>query len=675
MPGPQSCFFRPCATPPADAEAASHKLLVRGGFIRQVGAGLWTFLPLGWRVHQKVVQIIREEINAIGGQEMLEPVLTPAELWETSGRIGIPIVFKLKDRAGRDFVLPFSHEETMTFHARELQSYKQLPQLWYHFSTKERDEPRPRGGLLRVREFIMKDSYSFDRDEAGLDRSFDAHKGAYERIWERCGLEAYYVEAESGIMGGRESSGFMAPAESGENILVRCENGDYFADYDAARGIPRAPDVPRAAGPAGGGRDAGRGDDRGAGGASSASTRPRRRRRCRSWSASGWCWRSIRGDDRLSEEKLVTALGEAYRPDDGGRDQGGRSAPAAARSGRSAVTVDVVADEALREGQFVAGANRDGWHLRGVRRAATTTRSSRTSGRRTPATRARCAAASCIEQPAIELGHIFKLGTFYSVPFGATFLDEDGEEKPLVMGSYGIGPARTMAAIVEQHHDDKGIQWPASVAPYDVHIVVLPGLEEHARGGRRRARRGRLRRAARRPRCACGGEVRGRRSDRLPGARDRRAKGGGRRYGGRSRAREGGRQRGERGRARLDSAREARLMARKRRFSDDAVRPDDRAADGRRPAHVPLARGEDEALGGLPEPPRARQPSGSVGRRDQDARACARRRGRALPRVPPARDHRPARAHAGPDRQAVPALQHVAGTIAATGRGAAWLAR
>ena len=229
---------------PADAEAASHRLLVRGGFIRQVGAGLWTFLPLGWRVHQKVVQIIREEINAIGGQEMLEPVLTPAELWETSGRIRIPIVFKLKDRVGRDFVLPFSHEETMTFHARELQSYKQLPQLWYHFSTKERDEPRPRGGLLRVREFIMKDSYSFDRDEAGLDRSFDAHKGAYERIWERCGLEAHYVVAESGIMGGRESSGFMAPAESGENTLVRCENGDYFADYDAARGIPRAPTFP-----------------------------------------------------------------------------------------------------------------------------------------------------------------------------------------------------------------------------------------------------------------------------------------------------------------------------------------------------------------------------------------------------------------------------------------------
>src|SRR5437667_2440160 len=182
---------------PADAEAASHKLLVRGGFIRQVSAGLWTFLPLGWRVHQKVVQIVREEMNAIGGQEMLCPVLTPAELWKTSGRYEITEVFKLRDRTGREFVLPLSHEETMTFHARELQLYKQLPQILYHFSTKERDEPRPRGGLLRVREFIMRDAYSFDRDEAGMEKSFQRHAEAYHTIFERCGLEVYLVEAES----------------------------------------------------------------------------------------------------------------------------------------------------------------------------------------------------------------------------------------------------------------------------------------------------------------------------------------------------------------------------------------------------------------------------------------------------------------------------------------------
>jgi prolyl-tRNA synthetase len=463
---------------PADADAASHKLLVRGGFIRQVGAGLWTFLPLGWRVHQKVVQIIREEINAIGGQEMLEPVLTPAELWETSGRIRIPIVFKLKDRTGRDFVLPFSHEETMTFHARELQSYKQLPQLWYHFSTKERDEPRPRGGLLRVREFIMKDSYSFDRDEAGLDRSFDAHKGAYERIWERCGLEAHYVVAESGIMGGRESSGFMAPAESGENTLVRCENGDYFADYDAARGIPRAPTFPEplerpeeVETPGVGTIDALAGF-LGVDPAATSKAMP-------VMAGERLVLALVRGDDRLSEEKLVTALGEAYRP--ATEDEIKATFGAGGGSiGPVAVTVDVLADETLREGQYVAGANRDGWHLRGVE-------AGRDYNPQFADIRQAKAGDACpvcggklLEQTAIELGHIFKLGTFYSIPFAATFLDEDGEEKPLVMGSYGIGPARTMAAIVEQHHDDNGIAWPFAVAPYDVHIVVLAGMESHA---------------------------------------------------------------------------------------------------------------------------------------------------------------------------------------------------
>src|SRR5207342_3013634 len=186
---------------PADAEAISHKLLVRGGFIRQVSAGVWTFMPLGWRVHEKVVQIVREEMNAIGGQELQMPVLTPAELWEATGRIGIPEIFHLKDRNDRHFILPLTHEETVTFHAREIQSYKQLPQLWYHFQTKDRDEPRPRGGLLRVREFVMKDAYSFDRDLAGLDASFRKHSEAYHRVFERCGLEFYEVQAESGEMG------------------------------------------------------------------------------------------------------------------------------------------------------------------------------------------------------------------------------------------------------------------------------------------------------------------------------------------------------------------------------------------------------------------------------------------------------------------------------------------
>ncbi|MFL5943861.1 MAG: proline--tRNA ligase [Gaiellaceae bacterium] len=462
---------------PADADAASHKLLVRGGFIRQVGAGLWTFLPLGWREHQKIVQIIREEINAIGGQEMLEPVLTPAELWQTSGRIRIPQVFKLQDRTGRDFVLGFTHEETMTYHARELQSYKQLPQVWYHFSTKLRDEPRARGGLLRVREFIMKDSYSFDRDEAGLDRSFDAHRAAYARIWERCHLEAHYVVAESGIMGGKESSGFMAPAESGENVLVRCENGDYFADYDAAKGIPREPsfppslDKPEEIETPGATTIESLAEFLGVDRAATSKAMP-------VMVGERPVLALIRGDDRLSEEKLVTVLGEAYRP---ATDEEIRATYGAGGGslGPVAVEIDVVADETLREGQYVAGANRDGWHLRGVQ-------AGRDYNPRFADIRQANAGDACpmcggrlVEDTAIELGHIFKLGTFYSVPFGATFLDEDGEERPLVMGSYGIGPARTMAAIVEQHHDERGIAWPRSVAPYDVHVVVLPGQESH----------------------------------------------------------------------------------------------------------------------------------------------------------------------------------------------------
>src|SRR5947209_8581587 len=215
-------FFPTLRDDPADAEAVSHRLLVRGGFIRQVSAGLWSFLPLGWRVHGKIVQIIREEMDAIGAQEMLMPVLTPAELWQATGRYEIPELFKLRDRNDRELVLPLTHEETVTFHAREIQSYRDLPQMLYHFQTKDRDEPRPRAGLIRVREFIMKDSYSFDRDEEGLDVSFQLHKGAYDRIFERCGLEVYLVQAESGMMGGSASMDYLAPAATGENTVVTC---------------------------------------------------------------------------------------------------------------------------------------------------------------------------------------------------------------------------------------------------------------------------------------------------------------------------------------------------------------------------------------------------------------------------------------------------------------------
>jgi prolyl-tRNA synthetase len=462
---------------PADADAASHKLLVRGGFIRQVGAGVWTYLPLGWRVHEKVVQIIREEMDAIGGQEMLCPVLTPAELWDTSGRIAIPEVFKLQDRSGRRFVLPLSHEETMTFHARELQSYKQLPQVWYHFSTKERDEPRPRAGLLRVREFIMKDSYSFDRDEAGLDQSFMRHAGAYRKIFDRCSLEYYEVEAESGIMGGKESWDYLAPG-AGENELVRCENGDYAADIEAAHGIPRAPkfpdplDAPEEVQTPNVTTIEGLAEFLGIDEAATSKAMP-------VVVGERMVLALVRGDDRLSEEKLTTTLGATFRP---ATDEEIRKTFGAGGGslGPVGVEIDVVADEALREGQFVAGANRDDWHLRGVEAG----RDYQPQFADIRQTNAGDACPKCggklLAMPAIELGHIFKLGTFYSEPFEAKYLDEDGQERPLVMGSYGIGPGRTIAAIAEQHHDEHGIVWPSSVAPYDVHIVVLPGMEQHA---------------------------------------------------------------------------------------------------------------------------------------------------------------------------------------------------
>ncbi len=459
---------------PADAEAVSHKLLVRGGYIRQVSAGVWTFLPLGWRVHQKIVQIVREEQDAIGAQEMLMPVLTPPELWEATGRISIPEIFHLEDRTGRRFILPFTHEETVTFHAREIQSYRQLPQMLYHFAIKDRDEPRPRGGLLRVREFIMKDAYSFDRDEDGLEVSFRKQEGAYHRTFQRCGLEYSAVAAESGVMGGKESRDFLAPSGSGENTLVTCENGDYAADLEIARAIPRPAVLPER-------RDAPEkvetpgvttiealaellGID------SSATSKAMPVVKSDGTLVLGL----VRGDDRLSESKMLGVLGTDYRPATDGEIKAAFGAGGGSL-GPIGVDVEVVADDALRVGQYVAGANRDGWHLLGVE-----------AGRDFEATfadiREPVEGDTCPEcggalrfQTAIEVGHIFKFGDRYSGPLEATFLDEIGEEKPLVGGSYGVGPGRVMAAVVEQHHDETGIVWPESVAPYAVHVLALHG--------------------------------------------------------------------------------------------------------------------------------------------------------------------------------------------------------
>ena len=471
----QSTLFLPTLREdPADAEAVSHKLLVRAGLIRQVGAGLWTYLPAGWRVHENVAQIVREEMNAIGGQEMSMPVLTPAELWQLSGRYDkFDSLMKLRDASEREFVLAATHEETVTFHARELRSYRDLPKILYHFQTKEREEARPRGGLLRVREFVMKDAYSFDRDEAGLDRSFLAQKGAYERIFERCGVETVAVQAESGMMGGSESVDFLAPSGSGENTLVTCENGDYAADLEITHGVPRPPEFPEAL-------------------AEPAEVETPDVTTCEALAAflgidlaatskampvvadGKVVLALVRGDDRLDEAKLVSVLGTIVRPAqvDEIREAFGAE-PGSLGPVRFAG--EVVVDETLREGQFVAGANRTGYHLRGVERGRdfdgriADIRLSR-EGDRCP----RCGGALTF-RTAIEVGHIFKLGTFYSVPFDATYLDEQSIEHPIQMGSYGIGPGRVLAAIVEQGHDDRGIVWPPSVAPYDAHVLSLAG--------------------------------------------------------------------------------------------------------------------------------------------------------------------------------------------------------
>ena len=464
---------------PADAEAANHKLLVRGGFVRQVTGGVWTFLPLGWKVHRKIEQIIREEMDAIGCQEMLMPVLTPYELWQQSGRDYIQELFRLKDRKGADYVLPMTHEETVTFHARELQSYRQLPQMLYHFSIKERDEPRPRAGLIRLREFIMKDAYSFDRDEAGLAKNFETQRRAYVRIFERVGLKAVEVQAESGMMGGSGSVDFLAPAGAGENTLVTCENGDFAADLEVARGIPRAPAFPDPLD-------------------SPVEVETPNVKTCEALGEflsldvaatskampvttddGNVVLALIRGDDRIEPAKLEAALGRPSRPS---TDEEIRAAFGASGGSLGPVGFagEVVADDALRDGQFVAGANRDGWHLLGVQAGRDfEPRFADLREARVGDTCPKCGGALQFET-AIEVGHIFKLETRFSKPLEATFLDEAGKEQFLVMGSYGIGPARVMAAIVEQLHDEHGIKWPVSVAPYDVHVVVLGGAEEIA---------------------------------------------------------------------------------------------------------------------------------------------------------------------------------------------------
>ena len=464
---------------PADAEATSHRLIVRAGLARQVAAGLWTFLPAGWRAHRKVEQIVREELDAIGAGEMLMPVLQPAELWKQTGRYDIDEVFKLKDRRGAELVLAMTHEENLTFHiAREVRSYRDLPKLLYHFQTKERDEPRPRAGLLRTREFIMKDAYSFDRDAEGLEASYGLYIEAYDRIFDRTGLEWYRVESDVGMMGGTGAHEYMAPCAAGENDVALSDAG-YAANVEIASATPQP--VEGLPGPSPAPEDV---ETPGAATVEAV---------CGQLGVPpgaivkafpvlvegrGPVLVVIRGDHRLNEIKLQNALGAPFRAAEAEevRDKFGAEP---GFIGPVGTPVPVLADQALRGlAGLVAGGNRPDVHVKGVEPGRDFD-PEWVDVRRVEAGDLDPAGSPIRIEPAIEVGNIFKLGTRYSEPLGARYLDEDGKEQVIWMGSYGIGPARIVAAAIEQFADDQGISWPRAVAPFDVELVTLgrPGEE------------------------------------------------------------------------------------------------------------------------------------------------------------------------------------------------------
>ena len=456
---------------PADAEAVSHKLMVRAGLVRQLAAGIFVYLPLGHRVMDKVEAIIREEMNAIGGQELTMPVIHPAELWQQSGRwdaIGDEM-FRLKDRNQRDMCLGMTHEEVIAWiAAREIHSYRDLPQIWYQIQTKERDEARPRSGLLRAREFTMKDSYTLDRDAAGLDVQYEAHRQAYCRIYDRCGVKYYVVESDPGMMGGAGSHEFMAPSQAGEDRVAICAACGYAANVELAASRPPVPTFPawtleEVATP----NARTIAEVSACLGIESALTI----KSLVVMAETGPVLALVRGDHQLHERKLQRVLGafrQAHREEivDATGGEAGFVGPVGLR-------LRIIADETLRSGCYVAGANKPDTHLRGVVPGVHFQAEYADLREAEPGdTCAQCGAALVVER-VIEIGNIFKLGTKYSVPLGALYLDEQGQERPIVMGSYGIGPARIAAAAIEQNHDRDGMIWPESLAPFQVHLLVV----------------------------------------------------------------------------------------------------------------------------------------------------------------------------------------------------------
>ncbi len=468
---------------PSDAEAVSHRLMIRAGMVRQLAAGLYILMPLGLRVLDKVNAIIREEMTAIGAQELVLPILHPAEIWQQSGRwqdIGDEM-FRLQDRTKRDMVLGMTHEEVIAWLAsREIRSYRDLPQIWFQIQTKLRDEARPKGGLLRTREFLMKDSYSLDTDGEGLNHNYQLHYEAYCKIFHRCGVKFFAVESDPGMMGGAGAHEFMAPSQAGEDEVALCPQCGYAANIDLAQSNPVSLSYP-------------------------------------SWkfeevatpevrtieevcaflnvppqftikslllmSNEGPVMALVRGDQKLHEKKFRALVGDfrpAHREEvkEATGVEAGFLGPANFPPGNH---LPMIADLSLREGVFVAGANREGYHLRGV------VPGQHFSPRYEDIHQAmagdgcpKCESPLQVEKT-IEIGNIFKLGTKYSIPLKALYLDAQGQEKPIVMGSYGIGPARIIASAIEQNHDREGICFPLPLAPFPVHLLPVNLKQEAVR--------------------------------------------------------------------------------------------------------------------------------------------------------------------------------------------------
>jgi prolyl-tRNA synthetase len=466
--------------PPADAEAISHKLMVRAGLVRQVGAGLWSWLPAGWQIHERIVQIVREEMNAIGGLEMLMPVLHPAEPWRKTGRYDIDEIFKLKDRRGADMVLAMTHEEIVTGHvAAAVKSYRDLPLILYHFQVKERDEPRPRAGVLRTREFIMKDAYTFDRDEVGLNVGYEKHVHAYDRMFDRCGLEWYRVEADVGMMGGLGAHEYMAPCAAGENDVAL--GPGYAANLEVASADPQpvtlqAPlDTP---------------EEVSTPGMTTIEAVARHLDLPEGALLKAFPVISdgemklvvLRGDHRVNEIKLRAALRADFRPARPEEIEERLGPPG--YIGPAGAQMPILLDQGVDPGPYVVGANKPDLHLRGVEPGREFVFES--VDVRTVLPGDTVNGAPIRVEPAIEVGNIFKLGMRYSEPLGATYLDEHGKAQYIWMGSYGFGPARAAAAAVEQYADEQGIAWPRSMAPFDIEVVTLGkgGTDERAAADR-----------------------------------------------------------------------------------------------------------------------------------------------------------------------------------------------